>query len=324
MKINVSPRSVSTNGGCLNTCIQWLGIMVDIQNEKTCVFNIRLAKLTGFYQILDPETIKCRGRNAYQIFVAFVLFYLLVISIALFVSCLSLWTYYTSMSVMGFLEATNSFYACYKMWIVIYRSNDIWKCLSITRYGFTSLNYPKRDGQVLLDRWRARSVWYTDMLAGTYCFSVVFYVVCCLAFSNDMVQIKNHDGSIGNFRQNVLNLYFFASDETYNEYYKTLFVFEALFMAGLTIAYLVFDILLLTLCLAIQCQMQMICAAFESVNHKSLSDPHSSAIGRYEFTSICRLIQAVYGQSIYNSWTFSILEFILYLRHVSQHTNLYD
>eukprot|EP00102_Acyrthosiphon_pisum_P022639 XP_016659849.1 PREDICTED: uncharacterized protein LOC100570795 isoform X2 [Acyrthosiphon pisum] len=251
---------------------------MDIQNEKHHVFNIRLANLTGLYQILDPGALKCRGRNVYQIFVAFIALYILVVSMALFVDCLHLWTNNTSMSLLNFFVATNSFYACYKMWIVIYRSNDIWDCLSITRYDFTSLSNRKRIGHGILDRWRARSVWYTSLLAGLYFSTMVIYMGISLAFCNVLIPIKNHDSSFGNYRLNILNLYFFTSDETYNEYYNTFFVVEAWLSVAVTIFYILFDILFVSLCLAICCHMQMIFTAFSSVNHKSLSDFHSSSI----------------------------------------------
>eukprot|EP00102_Acyrthosiphon_pisum_P022640 XP_016659850.1 PREDICTED: odorant receptor 33a isoform X3 [Acyrthosiphon pisum] len=84
--------------------------------------------------------------------------------------------------------------------------------------------------------------------------------------------------SFGNYRLNILNLYFFTSDETYNEYYNTFFVVEAWLSVAVTIFYILFDILFVSLCLAICCHMQMIFTAFSSVNHKSLSDFHSSSI----------------------------------------------
>lgn len=236
--------------------------------------------------MLDPGTTKYLGRNVYQMFVALFLLYLLVSAVVLMVGCLHFWTFDTSMSILDLLLAINSFYACYKMWIIFYRSDDIWDCLSITRYGFTSSSFRKRNGHdYVLDRWQARSVWYTSSMAVAYCFSFVFYIRCHLIFGDAIRPIKNLDGFIGNYRWNVLNLSFLTSDETYNEHYNTFFVIEALFIVVITIFYLIFDILFLTLCLAICCQMQMIRDAFKSINHKSLlSDPHSSAIGKPEFT----------------------------------------
>jgi len=190
---------------------------MDIQNEKHHVFNVRLAKLTSLYQILDPGTIQFRGGNVYKIVVAFFLLYSLVVSTVIFVCFLHLWNYNTSMSLLDFFISTNSFYACSKIWIVIYRSDDIWDCLSITRYDFTSLTNRKQKGHDILDHWRARSVWYTSFLAIAYCWSASCYTGCNLAFGDAMVPIKNYDGSIGNYRRNVLNLYLFASGETYNK-----------------------------------------------------------------------------------------------------------
>ncbi|KAL4120789.1 hypothetical protein QTP88_013410 [Uroleucon formosanum] len=251
---------------------------MDIRNEKNHVFNIRLAKLLGLYQMLDPGTIKFLGRNVYQMFVGFFVLYLAVISMALFVDCLRLWTYDTSVSILDLLLAINSFYACCKMSLIIYRSNDIWDCLSITWYGFTSSSFRKRTGHDVLDRWRARLNWYTNLIAVAFCFSFVFYIRCHLVFGETIRSIKNLDGTIGNYRWNVLNLSILTSDVTYNEYYNTFFVFEALFIILVTVFYLIFDILLLTLCLATCCQLKLIGDAFKSVHNKSLIDPYSSAI----------------------------------------------
>jgi len=59
-------------------------------------------------------------------------------------------------------------------------------------------------------------------------------------------------------------------------------MFEGLFVVSVLIAFFLFDVLVVTLCLAVSCQMQMICTAFESVGHKSLDD-HLSSIGEYGF-----------------------------------------
>jgi len=263
------------------TRVQWFAVVMDIQNEKNHIFNIRLAKLICLYQLLNPGTITFLGRNVYQIFVAFFVLYLAVISVAMFVDCLRLWTYDTSVSILDLLLAINSFYACYKMSLIIYNSNDIWDCLSTTSYGFTSSSFRKRTGHVLMDRWRAHSNWYTTSLAVAYCLSTVFYIRCHLVFGDPIRPIRNFDGTIGNYRWNVLNLSILTSDLTYNEYYNTFFVIEALYIILIAIFYLIFDILLLTMCLATCCQLKLIEDAFKSVNNKSLIDPFSSEIGKH-------------------------------------------
>jgi len=274
---------------------------MDIRNEENHVFNIRLAKLTGLYQMLDPGTAKCLGRNVYKMVAAVFLWYLFVSTVVLVVGFLHLWTYDTSMSILDFFLAINSFYASYKTCIIFHHSDELWDCLSITRYGFASSGFRKWNGHGdVLDRWRARTVRYTSLMTVAYSFSVVFYIRCHRIFGDAIRPIKNLYGFIGNYRWNVLNLSFLTSNETYNEHYNTFFVIEALVIVVLSIFYLIFDILLITLCMATCCQMQTICDAIKSVNHKSLlSDPHSSAISKPEPPSIIgSRILFIYRRSI--------------------------
>eukprot|EP00102_Acyrthosiphon_pisum_P024503 XP_016661713.1 PREDICTED: odorant receptor 4-like [Acyrthosiphon pisum] len=162
-----------------------------------------------------------------------------------------------------------SLYLSYQMYIVIYYSEGIWNCLSITCYGFTS--HSLRDRHIL-DRWREQSVLITTILLVTYMTSLIIYFVSTLALSDDMLQVKNRDGSVSSYRQNLFNFYLFASDETYNAHYYTFYLVEGLYLVFVSMAFCGFDILLVTLCLAISCQIEMICTAFESVGHKSLGD----------------------------------------------------
>ncbi|KAL4098209.1 hypothetical protein QTP88_022856 [Uroleucon formosanum] len=245
---------------------------MDIQNEKSHVFNIKLAKCIGLYQILDPGTVKFRGQNIYHIVAACILLVMCVNSVLLNVSSLYYGTNNISISVDCFWKAETSLYLIYKIWIVVSHSNDVWNLLSITRYDFTSFSLRNRH---ILDCWRDRSVLLTTMFAIMYsCFSA-FYLVSTLVFRNDILPVKNHDGSVGFYRQNVMNFYLIVSDETYNAHYTTFYFVEALYLAIMVISFLIFDIVLVTLCIAICSQMQMICFAFKSVGHKSHCEYYS-------------------------------------------------
>jgi len=253
--------------------------MMDIRDEKNHVFNIKLAKSAGLYQLLDPETSKCLGRNVYHIALTFILMYICTISVMLTViSC----SYYCKDNVSICLEdlwkLETALFIIYKMWIVIHQSNDIWNCLSITWYGFTSsFSFQKRH---ILDRWRKRSMRFSTLFAFTYLFCLAIYAGLTQTFRNDITPVKNRDGSVGYYRQNIMNFYIIVSGETYNTYYNTFCFAEALFTSSLAMLFLVFDILLVTLCFAICGQMEMVCSTFESVGHKSICDPRSP-IGEY-------------------------------------------
>jgi len=125
-------------------------------------------------------------------------------------------------------------------------------------------------------------VWSTTIYITIYISSMIIYVTSSLKLGNNVLPVNNCDGSIGCYRQNAMNFYFIVSDQTYKRHYYTFYFFEVLFVGFMTISFFIFDILLIILCFAICCQMQMICSAFESVGYQSLCVPHS-LFGEYEF-----------------------------------------
>jgi len=229
--------------------------------------------------MLDSQTMRFHGKNVYHIILIFTILFTCVIGVIMIVSGAYYWPYNMPLSVDYYWKGIVPSYMCYSMWIIVHHSNDIWNCLSITCYGFTS--HSLRDRHIL-DRWRELSVLLTNIFTVSYITTVIFYFVSSLAVSNDLLQVKNRDGSVSNYRYNAINLYLFVSDETYNAHYNMFYTVEALFCICTLIALFVFDFLLVTLNLAIPCQMEMICTAFESVGHKTLGDD-PSFVGEYGF-----------------------------------------
>ena len=228
--------------------------------------------------MLDPRTVKCRCRNIYHIVTSCALLYICLISMILILSGLYYWNVNIPISMDYFWKVVTSFYIIYKTWIIIHYSDDVWNCLSITRYDFTTLSNRSRH---ILDRSRERLAWLTTIYAIMYITSVISYMIFTLAFSQGTTPVKNPDGSIGYYRQNSMNFYLIVSDETYNAYYYVFYFIETLFVAIIVLYFLIFDILLVTLCFGMCCQMEIVCSAFESVGHKSLCDQHSTITGEY-------------------------------------------
>lgn len=156
-----------------------------------------------------------------------------------------------------------------------------WNCLSITCYGFTS--HSLRDRHNILTRWRERSMRIITTSATVPNFILlIIYSGNTLAFLNNTLPVKNHYGSISNYRNNLFNLYTFVSNETYNTHYYTCLFVDMLFVVRLCIIISGLDFLIVSLCLGICCQMQMISVAFKSVGRKPLGD-HLLLIGEYGF-----------------------------------------
>eukprot|EP00102_Acyrthosiphon_pisum_P023052 XP_016660262.1 PREDICTED: uncharacterized protein LOC107883871 [Acyrthosiphon pisum] len=127
----------------------------------------------------------------------------------------------------------------------------------------------------MLDHWRDRLAWLTIIYATMYFMGMFSYLAITYVFSDEKSLVKNHDGSFGNYRQNVMNLYLIVSDQTYNAHYYIFYFVEASFGTFIALLFFIFDFLLVTLCFSMCCQMQIICSAFESVGHKSIRDCYS-------------------------------------------------
>jgi len=112
-------------------------ITIDIRNLKNHVFNIKLAKLTGLYQLLDPGTVKYCGRKMYRIAMVCVFLCTCLNSLILIPSGLYYWTKNIFLSIDYFWKSEVTLYTIYKMWLVVRHSNDIWNYLSIVRYDST-------------------------------------------------------------------------------------------------------------------------------------------------------------------------------------------
>ncbi|KAE9528124.1 hypothetical protein AGLY_012546 [Aphis glycines] len=243
-----------------------------IHDNHKRIFNLALAKFIGFYQVLDIEKVTFLGRRnvRYRIFV-FLIVYECLIAVMMLLNGL----YYSKNNITESILYTgfviNMFYASYKMYIVLTRSKDIWDCLSITQYDFTL--YDHRDRRIILDLWRNRSIWLTSTFMIFSFVMVTFYVTCPLVFNNTFIVMKNRDGSTSTYRMNVLNLYLFIPEEAYNNtYFNVFYIIEASGTYVLVLFVIIFDTIVMTLCLALSCQLHMNFAAFESVGHTSVVD----------------------------------------------------
>ncbi|CAI6364349.1 unnamed protein product [Macrosiphum euphorbiae] len=245
---------------------------MNIRGNSDRIFNLVLAKMFGFYQILDTESATFLGRhNVNYTFFVFLIVYECLISAIVFLNGL----YYCTNNIIeamfyfGFMG--NAMYASYKMYLILYHSKVIWDCFSATKFDFTSYGV---QGIHTLNKWRNLSIKYTNIYMMFFLTFLFFLVTVPLVFSNTFVTMKNHDGSTSSYRLSLLSLYLFISEETYNTYF---YVFHTIESSGIAIAVLfilIFDTIVYTLVIALSGQLQMISTAFESVGHKCLHSPN--------------------------------------------------
>lgn len=248
------------------------------EDGEKSLFNVTLAKCVGLYQILDPETTKIRGYNAYHVGMVALAVYGSFVSIVLCANGWHSWSYDTTASVMYFAIAQNGLYQVYKVLTVVGRCAQVSRCLQITRFDFQSSR--GRRGGRLLESGRARSVLFTNWFAFLGFIGVVCYVSCPLLFYGNFVAVLHRDGSTaGDYRLNIVNAYLpttMMSADTYNRYFYAFYATEVVYIVFYALFLFVFDVLSITLCTAMACQLQITCESFKSLGHHDDRLAHSS------------------------------------------------
>lgn len=179
---------------------------------------------------------------------------------------------------------------CYKLYVIIKYSGRIWDCLSVARFDFTK--HERHDGGRLLDIWQNRSVRATYVYVSINVIVILGCVTYPSVFNDTVVELENQNSSSSSYRINVLNLHLLASfnDVKYNQHFGVFFFFEAVSIAIYIMFYCIFDMVLITISLALLCQLQMVCTAFESLGHKTINSRRSSGIHifltRYMYLSL--------------------------------------
>jgi len=230
--------------------------------------------MVGLYQILNPKSDKLRGYNVYHIAVLLVTSYICLISAILCVNGVNYWRYHKVDSSLYFGTAGYSLFTCYKMGRIVRHSDRLWKCLAITRLDLTSC------GGHSMEDCRKTTILYTYTIATFTTFSLICFVACPFIFGDTTFTMTDYNGSTGTYRLNMFNGYTFISDEIYNGFFAIFYAVETVYAVTVVVFINIYDILIVTLCLAISGQLRTVSYAFASVGHDDLQHlraPRSSS-----------------------------------------------
>jgi len=220
-------------------------------------------RLTGLYQILDPNTAKMYGCNIYHIVIVIFASFTLVVSMLFPIGFIYLRN--DIIALMYYVGCISNFMlCCFKVFIVLYYSKDIWKFIDVTKYYLTLYKHYNIN---VLKNWQTRStrvmsIYIIIMFIG---FSSWFFSPYVL--NESTVTIRNIDGSYGKYRLNIFNLYLIASDETYNMYFNVFYLIEIIMNICFLYFTIVCDIIMILISFEITSRMEIICIACGSLNY---------------------------------------------------------
>ncbi|XP_050525057.1 uncharacterized protein LOC126896379 [Daktulosphaira vitifoliae] len=233
--------------------------MMEVNKYENWIFNIRLAKILGYYYILNPKTE--RSLKYFCFIVKLGIIYVAVISTSLFFG-LYHWKNDINQFTLQLVVFQNIIFAIYRICIIMKDSEIIWDILQITNLEFLSIkNYNKN----FLNLWRDISIKFTYLIAILTFYLLLTWSASGYIFNNSYVIAKNHDGSYSNYHLNVYNVYFLVSADTYNTYFPIFHIIETLYAFIYCLFMLTSDTVLISVCLSITGQLEVINDSFINV-----------------------------------------------------------
>lgn len=223
---------------------------------------LKFLRLTGLYQILDPNTAKIYGCNIYHIVIVFFASFTLVVSMLFPIGFIYLRN--DIIALMLYIGCISNFMlCCFKVFNVLYYSKDIWRFID-TKYYLTLYKHYNTN---VLKNWETKStrVMYLYIIIMFIDFSFWFFSPCVL--NESIVTIRNIDGSYGKYRLNIFNLYLIASDEMYNMYFYVFYFIEIIMNICFLYFTIVYDIIMILISFEIISRMEIICIACGSLNY---------------------------------------------------------
>lgn len=235
-------------------------------SEAKYIVNLRLMKLTGLYQILDPDTPKVCGRNPFRVAGAVAALYLF----AVYALCAS--SLYSSLLRLGapsavpnsaFLFVATSF-TLIKLYLVVRDADALWRFVDFSSVDFLSYGGQRRR-RALAD---ARSV----SVAVTYGFALAWTAVSVGSALSPVIRSADAAAADGRTRRdNVLNLVYPVSDECYNHRFVAFYALETVALVCYVYLMLVYDCLVVSVAVVVAYQLKTIASSYADLGHASRS-----------------------------------------------------
>lgn len=242
-----------------------------MDDEETLAINLKLFKLIGFYQIIDPNSPTLFGYNIYKL-----------VNCVLIVITTTITVVGMSGNVIGaddledhdFKDLQLLFYiGCMtivyvKLIMVMRHSEQIFHLFTVTRKSFLTSKHCKKNWHKIVNCGR--------QFRRIFPFYFFFFFMTGILWTSMPVIINNYtdigkvqnDMSVGR-KRNIVNLRFPVSVSTYNTFYGVFFSVECLLVSYCTFGLVTFDLFLIALLLITSGHYEVVSSAYESFDFKS-------------------------------------------------------
>lgn len=242
------------------------------------LFDWKLAKAVGLRQILDPGSARVCVYNAYHLALTFGL--VLPSSTMAVLSLVGLYRWSNDQLAVTLYPAYafQFMFSCGKIARIMHHSGVLWQC-----YESLATVRPASGNRGTHRHWRRLSAWLSAALVAMSAFVWFAWSACPYALSltatTSAVVIKGPAGVEHKYRLNVYNLNFPFSDTAYNDNFFVFYCLELVVLTNTVYSNLLFDLIIVTMCSAICCQLQTVGDAIRMLGHGSGSQLEHQVAG---------------------------------------------
>lgn len=234
-------------------------------DQKNTIINMKLSKIIGLYQILDPNSPHIFGYNILHVFVTLFLIYQVIVLIFCLYG-IYFWINNISQVILQLTILANFSFGSYKILILIRNKDNMRKCIEMACNDFIQYKHSENNAIFLKYRMKSLISTYVYVLMG---FIILFaWSIFPLIFNDNYITLKSLDGKQHNYHLNAFNVFFPVTSGTYNRFYILFHIIEVLFGVFYVTFSHIFDSLLISMCYAISSNLKTIKNAFQTLRQK--------------------------------------------------------
>lgn len=237
---------------------------MDTIKEEEVIINLKLLKRCHFYQIFDPGQRKVFGWNSYR------LFYIGYFSVVQCFFVYGSWGLFFESGDEGvnndysllFFTNLNIQLSFWRLFVYMYNANNVTELLYASRIDFFK-------SKTCVDHKDSLHKIYHNMygkLTNGYAIFSMFILLQWFIFPI-MINILSTSESSNIRFQNVLNLNYGVSTETFNHYFAIFYSIETFITTFSVYCYIMTDLLIISFCSAMMSQQEVLIEAFKKIGH---------------------------------------------------------
>jgi len=226
---------------------------------------MKLSKMIGLYQILDPNSPQILGYNIFHLVVTFFTLYeMIILMFCLF--GMYYWMNNISQVILQLTFFANFSFGCYKILVLIRNRDNMRKYIEVACNDF--IKYKHQENNVIFSKYRFKS------LILTYAYVLIGQLILFawsstpLIFNNNYVTLMSLNGTPYSYHLNTFNIFFPVTSAIYNRYFILFYILEVLFGFLYVIFSNIFDSLLISMCCAISSNLKTIGNIYTTLGQK--------------------------------------------------------